>query len=91
MRVENKQVYVNDVLLNEPYINAAPNYGGNWTVPDGHVFVFGDNRNNSQDSSNFGGVDMELIVGRGWVVYWPFDQMELVPHHEHPDVPAATE
>ncbi len=85
--VRDRQVYVNEVLLNEPYINAPPSYSGEWVVPEDNVFVFGDNRNNSQDSHSFGGVPLDMIVGRGWVVYWPFDQIEQVPHHPHPAVP----
>lgn len=87
--VRNREVYVNDVLLDEPYINAPPGYSGEWTVPEDNIFVFGDNRNNSQDSHSFGGVPLEMLVGRGTVIYWPFDQISRVPHHTHPTVPDA--
>ena len=39
---------------NEPYINAAPFYNGEWQVPEGQLFVLGDNRNDSQRFSSVG-------------------------------------
>lgn len=41
-----------------------------FTVPEGHVFVMGDNRDNSNDSRFWGTVPLELIKGRALVVWW---------------------
>jgi len=71
VRIADGLVYVNDMALNEPYIAAKPRYSGNWNVPDGHLFVLGDNRNNSSDSHNWGSVPMENIIGEAFFVYWP--------------------
>ena len=45
------RVYVNNELLDEPYLKETP-YGnfGPYEVPEGHYFMLGDNRNNSEDS-----------------------------------------
>ena len=82
--IENETVTVNGQVLNEPYINSPPKYSGEWTVPEGEYFVLGDNRNNSSDSHTWNYLPRDLIVGRGWIVYWPASEMDLVPHYEHP-------
>ncbi len=71
VRIAEGTVYVNDRLLTEPYIAAKPRYNGSWNVPEGHLFVLGDNRNNSSDSHNWGSVPMENVVGEAYFVYWP--------------------
>jgi signal peptidase I len=40
-------------------------------VPDGDVFVLGDNRQHSSASNNFGPIPESLIVGRAFVRVWP--------------------
>ncbi len=50
-------------------------------VPQKHVFVMGDNRNNSEDSrfSRVGFVPYELIKGKGMLVFWPFEVFRKLP------------
>jgi signal peptidase I len=71
VRIINGQVYVNDELIEEPYIAAPPRYQSEWSVPKDALFVLGDNRNNSSDSHNWGPVPMEYVIGRALFVYWP--------------------
>jgi signal peptidase I len=72
VRVAGGIVYINDLPLQEAYEAAPPNYQGTWTVPEGMVFVLGDNRNNSSDSHIWGMVPVENIIGKAMVVYWPY-------------------
>ncbi len=71
VKIEQGTVYVDGQPLNEPYLAVRPNYTGSWTVPEGQVFVLGDNRNNSSDSHRWGTVPLDYIVGKALVVYWP--------------------
>ncbi len=73
-------VYINGKPLSEPYVNGVPR--GNYpplTIPDGYIFVMGDNRNNSVDSRSFGPIPIENIVGHAWLRYWPPNEIELMP------------
>jgi len=80
-------VYINDHRLDEPYLpdgtltGDAAN-GNNPTierhvVPDGTVFVMGDNRANSHDSryADRGPIPIDSIVGRAFVLVWPPGKM----------------
>lgn len=74
-------VYVNDRALEEPYLDEGtktgdPSDGQNpeiarQTVPEGHVYVLGDNRSNSADSRYRGPIEIDSIVGRAFVLVWP--------------------
>ena len=74
-------VYVDDVPLKEDYIKdqmRVPNYGegvNHVTVPEGCIFVMGDNRNQSADSRHpaIGIVDARCVIGRGLTVIFPFN------------------
>jgi signal peptidase I len=78
--ISNGAVYVNDQLIEEPYIAAEPQYQSEWDVPENSLFVLGDNRNNSSDSHNWGPVPMENLVGKALVVYWPPEKWGLIQH-----------
>jgi signal peptidase I len=72
---------VNGDVLDEPYILQSPAYSGSWQVPEGHLFVMGDNRNNSSDSHNWGPVALDFVIGKALVVYWPVSDWGLVEHY----------
>lgn len=68
------RVYVNGVILDEPYTDTSVlGAFGPYTVPQDHLFMLGDNRNNSEDSRNqrVGFVAYRMVVGRALWRYWP--------------------
>ena len=77
VRVEGGRLNVNGNLVQEDYISAPPAYYGEWKVPEGFIFVLGDNRNQSSDSHTWGYVPLENIVGRAIVVYWPLNKFQV--------------
>jgi signal peptidase I len=78
--VQDGKVMINGVPLEEPYIAAPPIYNGTWEVPEGQLFVLGDNRNESKDSHEWGLLPMENVVGRAILIYWPPTQWQVIDH-----------
>jgi len=76
--VEDGNVYVNEIILSEPYLIMEPQYEGEWVVPEDTLFVLGDNRNNSSDSHTWGMVPMNNVIGEALVVYWPPSSWGLI-------------
>ena len=79
-------VYVDGTPLEEDYIKEAmkvPNYGegvNHVTVPEGCIFVMGDNRNDSADSRypSIGIIDTRSVIGRAVMVLFPFQDFTLL-------------
>lgn len=72
------KVYLNGEELDEPYLDKnvttkADNYS-DITVPEGYVFVMGDNRSHSTDSRVFGCIPVNKIEGKVWIRFWPFSK-----------------
>jgi signal peptidase I len=72
------RVNVDGRALTEPYLDSdvvtLDRCGENFEpvlVPDGHVWVMGDNRGASDDSRRLGPIDEDELVGRAFVVFWP--------------------
>ena len=78
--VHDGQVKVNEHVLSEAYIAAPPQYAGSWHVPENHVFVLGDNRNNSSDSHVWGSVPLENVIGKAVLVYWAPPAWKIIEH-----------
>ena len=77
-------VYVDGKALDEPYVNEPvhdrENFEGKITVPEGCVFVMGDNRNASTDSrdARLGCVDTRYIMGRVYFTLFPVKNIGVV-------------
>jgi signal peptidase I len=74
-------VFINNVELNEPYINPSPNPYRTTDIklgPD-QYFVLGDNRGDSSDSRAWGPVPRQNIIGKAWLVYWPLGSFHFIP------------
>ena len=87
LELRHKKIYINGAALEEPYVHylLPPRSDGEMTsfdkretygpvtVPDGHLFVMGDNRDNSQDSRYWGFLPQSYVKGRAVMVYWSFE------------------
>jgi signal peptidase I len=73
VEIKDGSLYVDGVAQDEPYLLEQP-FEGTYpetAIPPGQVFVMGDNRNNSGDSRMFGPIDIDTIIGKAFVIYWP--------------------
>lgn len=80
VEVREGHITINGQKIEEPWVHyfGGPDYGPA-KVPDGYVFVVGDNRRESRDSRVIGPVATSTIEGRMWLVYWPLNKITLVP------------
>lgn len=78
LEVRNNRVIVNGLVLDEPYVPPGARMAdlGPTYIPDGHVWVMGDNRENSRDSRSFGPVPVDTIVGRAFTRFWPLSRLD---------------
>lgn len=89
----NDTLYINGKKYDEPYLDKykALMHGeplttdfkleeltGEKTVPEGQLFLMGDNRQNSSDSREIGTIPVERIVGKANFVYWPVNEIKFV-------------
>ena len=88
------QLYINGEPIDEPYLDQykAEITEGNLTgdfklqdinpsldvIPEGHVFVMGDNRRFSKDSRHIGVVDIDEIIGNTNLIFWPINEIRIV-------------
>lgn len=89
----NDTLYVNGKAYEEPYLEEYKQQVidgpltdpftleekiGRDTVPDGHIFVMGDNRRFSKDSRHIGTVPIDEVLGKTNLIYWPVEDIRFI-------------
>ena len=84
VEIKNKSVYLNGQALEEKYLDAgtvtdsAEGFFLDVVVPDGYVYVLGDNREVSGDSRRFGCIPIDKIEGKAVFRFWPLNKLGTV-------------
>ncbi len=78
VEIENGNVYINGELLNEEYLpeglKTTSTVFTNFTVPEGYLFVMGDNRSKSQDGREFGCIPITKVESKVLLRFYPFSK-----------------
>ena len=83
IEVRDGALYRNDHRIGEPYIRETMQYTfPEATVPEGKLFVLGDNRNQSDDSHIWGFLDRGRLTGRVTIRFWPLTTNKRIEAHE---------
>lgn len=80
VEMKNGKVYINDKLLNEPYLEEELDYEyGPVVVPENCLLVLGDNRNHNFDSHMWNAwLTKDRLKGKAFMVYWPINHLHLL-------------
>ena len=80
LQIYDGKVYLNGELQEEPYILGDFTFGDIYIeeIPEGEIFVMGDNRDNSLDSRSFGTVSIDKVQGRAMVRLFPFNKIGIL-------------
>lgn len=87
VEIREGRVFVNGVLLDELYLDGVQTtcrpdddcgMGRTIIVPDGTIFVMGDNRPNSSDSREWAALPLDRVIGKAWISYWPRDYWGVI-------------
>lgn len=89
----NDTLYINGEAYEEPYLEkqkkqltdgpltydfTLEEVTGETTVPEGELFVLGDNRRFSKDSRTIGTISMDQVIGEANILYWPLEDARIV-------------
>jgi signal peptidase I len=78
VELKNSVLYIDGIRQSEEYSKYIrgtniPRHFGPYTVPENHVFMMGDNRDNSSDSRVWGALDQDLIMGKAMFIYFSWN------------------
>lgn len=87
IEIKDEKVYLNGEELEEVYLDegvktdlGSAGVYSDLIVPEGYVFVMGDNREHSTDSRYFGCIPVSKIEGKVWIRFWPFSKFGKAKH-----------
>lgn len=85
IKIKEGKVFVNDEVLEEKYLSEAiktdMSLGGEFDdiiVPEGYIYVLGDNRMASSDSRRFGCIPIDKIEGKVVCKWWPIKKFKII-------------
>ena len=78
VEIRDGQVLVDGAALDEPYAEPWQGDFGPLTVPQGYMFVLGDNRPFSADSRDWGLAETDHVLGRGVFIIWPLSRVSVL-------------
>jgi signal peptidase I len=84
VRMDNTNVWVNNVQLHENYVHTPFNpVAQEWTVTKDQYYVMSDNRQEGEDSRTWkwGTVRKDFIIGKATLVFWPISQWKFIPNN----------
>jgi signal peptidase I len=84
VEIKDKKIFINSTPVEDPHgeftdnriLSASESPRDNFgplTVPEKHIFVMGDNRDNSYDGRFWGCVDLKAVRGKAFILYWSWD------------------
>ena len=78
---KDNKLYINGAIYEEKFIDTSKviteDFSTNGMIPQGKYLVLGDNREDSQDSRDYGFISKKNIVGKVWIRFWPLNRIKL--------------
>jgi len=79
---KDNKLYINGVYYEEDFIDTntvkTEDFATNGVIPEGKYLVLGDNREDSEDSRDYGLISKGDIIGKAWIRFWPISQIKFI-------------
>lgn len=79
--IRSGKVFINDLLLDDPFSQGTGSRDGEWKLGPDQYFVMGDNRAQSSDSRFWGPVPRDNVIGKAMLIYWPLSSWGWAPNY----------